>query len=137
MLDNRVAKNSGRKFRSRSLMLRSLDEPFTLYGLIAQSIETDDARSRDIASCDQRSRGWMFRTVSQVTINYRFAKECQRALRHRQSAALSGLAGWRRAFSVYLTASLPKLLRHPVVHVISREPVRRHRQTKSVPLGYL
>jgi hypothetical protein len=29
----------------RRLMLRSLDEPFTLYGLIVQSIETDDARS--------------------------------------------------------------------------------------------
>ena len=27
------------------LMARSLDEPFTLYGLIARSIETDDARS--------------------------------------------------------------------------------------------
>ncbi len=29
----------------QSLMARSQDEPFTLYGLIAQSIETDDARS--------------------------------------------------------------------------------------------
>mgnify|MGYP001765199110 CR=1 FL=1 len=29
----------------QTLMARSLDEPFTLYGLIAQSIETDDARS--------------------------------------------------------------------------------------------
>ncbi|MEA2839561.1 MAG: peptide/nickel transport system substrate-binding protein [Methylobacteriaceae bacterium] len=29
----------------QSLMQRSFDEPFTLYGLIAQSIETDDARS--------------------------------------------------------------------------------------------
>ncbi len=28
----------------QSLMARSADEPFTLYGLIAQSIETDDAR---------------------------------------------------------------------------------------------
>src|SRR5580698_10045627 len=28
-----------------SLMARSYDEPFTLYGLLAQSIETDDARS--------------------------------------------------------------------------------------------
>jgi peptide/nickel transport system substrate-binding protein len=30
----------------QSLMARSADEPFTLYGLIAQSIETDDARDR-------------------------------------------------------------------------------------------
>src|SRR6201988_2849425 len=28
-----------------TLMTRSLDEPFTLYGLIAQTIETDEARS--------------------------------------------------------------------------------------------
>ena len=30
----------------QSLMMRSADEPFTLYGLIARSIETDDARDR-------------------------------------------------------------------------------------------
>ena len=29
----------------QTLMMRSTDEPFTLYGLIAESIETDDARS--------------------------------------------------------------------------------------------
>ena len=34
---------SGNVFQA--LMTRSLDEPFTLYGLIAQSIETDDERS--------------------------------------------------------------------------------------------
>ncbi len=28
-----------------SLMARSYDEPFTLYGLLARTIETDDARS--------------------------------------------------------------------------------------------
>ena len=37
-------------------MLRSLDEPFTLYGLIAQSIETDDARSFVIFRLDPRAR---------------------------------------------------------------------------------
>ncbi|MFC3061426.1 extracellular solute-binding protein [Paenirhodobacter populi] len=30
---------------AESLMARSIDEPFTLYGLLAESIETDDARS--------------------------------------------------------------------------------------------
>ena len=30
----------------QSLMMRSADEPFTLYGLVARSIETDDARDR-------------------------------------------------------------------------------------------
>ncbi len=34
---------SGNVFQT--LMTRSLDEPFTLYGLVAQSIETDEARS--------------------------------------------------------------------------------------------
>jgi peptide/nickel transport system substrate-binding protein len=40
----------------QSLMLRSLDEPFTLYGLIARSIETDDARSYVIFHLDPRAR---------------------------------------------------------------------------------
>ena len=31
----------------QSLMVRSADEPFTLYGLIAQSLETDDGAGRD------------------------------------------------------------------------------------------
>ncbi|SMO91163.1 extracellular solute-binding protein [Paracoccus laeviglucosivorans] len=30
---------------TESLMMRSIDEPFTLYGLLAESVETDDARS--------------------------------------------------------------------------------------------
>ena len=40
----------------QSLMLRSLDEPFTLYGLIARSIETDDARSYVIFHLDARAQ---------------------------------------------------------------------------------
>ncbi len=40
----------------QSLMLRSLDEPFTLYGLIARSIETDDARSYVAFHLDPRAR---------------------------------------------------------------------------------
>lgn len=39
----------------QSLMMRSLDEPFTLYGLIAQSIETDDDRSYVIFRLDPRA----------------------------------------------------------------------------------
>ena len=38
------------------LMARSLDEPFSLYGLIAQSIETDDARSYVTFRLDPRAR---------------------------------------------------------------------------------
>ena len=36
-------------------MARSADEPFTLYGLIAQSIETDDARDRVVFHLDPRA----------------------------------------------------------------------------------
>ena len=39
----------------QSLMLRSLDEPFTLYAQIAQSIETDEARSYVVFRLDPRA----------------------------------------------------------------------------------
>ena len=32
-------------FVAQTLMMRSIDEPFSLYGLLAESVETDDARS--------------------------------------------------------------------------------------------
>ncbi len=40
----------------QTLMMRSLDEPFTLYGLIAQSIETDEAREHVTFRLDPRAR---------------------------------------------------------------------------------
>jgi len=39
----------------QSLMMRSLDEPFTLYASIAQSIETDDARDYVVFRLDPRA----------------------------------------------------------------------------------
>lgn len=39
-----------------SLMVRSQDEPFTLYGLIANAVETDDARSFVAFTIDPRAR---------------------------------------------------------------------------------
>ena len=39
----------------QSLMIRSADEPFTLYGLIAKEIETDEARDRVIFHLDPRA----------------------------------------------------------------------------------
>jgi peptide/nickel transport system substrate-binding protein len=39
----------------QSLMIRSADEPFTLYGLIAKSIETDDARDRIVFHLDPQA----------------------------------------------------------------------------------
>jgi peptide/nickel transport system substrate-binding protein len=40
----------------QTLMARSLDEPFTLYGLIARSIETDDEREHVTFRLDPRAR---------------------------------------------------------------------------------
>nr|HMN73237.1 extracellular solute-binding protein [Rhodoblastus sp.] len=40
----------------QTLMTRSLDEPFTLYGLIAQTIETDEARSHVVFRLDKRAK---------------------------------------------------------------------------------
>ncbi len=40
----------------QTLMTRNSDEPFSLYGLVAQSIETDDARSYVIFRLDPRAR---------------------------------------------------------------------------------
>ncbi len=40
----------------QSLMMRSADEPFTLYGLIAQSIETDEARDHVAFHIDPAAR---------------------------------------------------------------------------------
>ncbi|HYA71552.1 MAG TPA: extracellular solute-binding protein [Roseiarcus sp.] len=40
----------------QSLMMRSADEPFTLYGLIAQSIETDEARDQVAFHIDPAAR---------------------------------------------------------------------------------
>ena len=39
-----------------SLMARGYDEPFTLYGLIASTVETDDARSYVTFTLDPRAR---------------------------------------------------------------------------------
>ncbi len=39
----------------QSLMMRSADEPFTLYGLIARSIESDDARDKVVFHLDPRA----------------------------------------------------------------------------------
>src|SRR5271163_4258255 len=40
----------------QSLMARSADEPFTLYGLIAKSLETDEARDRVIFHLNPAAR---------------------------------------------------------------------------------
>jgi peptide/nickel transport system substrate-binding protein len=51
-----VAVQQIRGFVVESLMARGNDEPFTLYGLIARTVETDDARSYVIFHLDPRAR---------------------------------------------------------------------------------
>jgi peptide/nickel transport system substrate-binding protein len=51
-----VAVQQMRNFVVESLMARGNDEPFTLYGLIAKTVETDDARSYVTFHLDQRAR---------------------------------------------------------------------------------
>jgi peptide/nickel transport system substrate-binding protein len=45
-----------RGYVTESLMARGYDEPFTLYGLIAESVETDAARSYVLFRLDPRAR---------------------------------------------------------------------------------
>src|SRR6266404_4920087 len=45
-----------RGFVVESLMARGYDEPFTLYGLLAKSVETDDARSYVTFHLDPKAR---------------------------------------------------------------------------------
>ncbi len=51
-----IALQQIRGFVVESLMARGNDEPFTLYGLLAKSVETDDARSYVIFHLDPRAR---------------------------------------------------------------------------------
>jgi peptide/nickel transport system substrate-binding protein len=51
-----IALQQIRGFVVESLMARGNDEPFTLYGLLANSVETDDARSYVIFHLDPRAR---------------------------------------------------------------------------------
>jgi peptide/nickel transport system substrate-binding protein len=45
-----------RNYVIESLLARGLDEPFTLYGLIAQRVETDDERTNVVFHLDPRAR---------------------------------------------------------------------------------
>ncbi len=72
----------------QSLMMRSTDEPFTLYGLIAQSIETDAARSHVVFHLDPRARfsdGGAI-TAQDVAFTFKLLKERGRP---QQRAALA------------------------------------------------
>jgi peptide/nickel transport system substrate-binding protein len=51
-----LAAQNLRGYVYESLLARGYDEPFTLYGLLAQSVETDDARSYVTFTIDPRAR---------------------------------------------------------------------------------
>ncbi|KAA2236975.1 extracellular solute-binding protein [Salinarimonas soli] len=51
-----VAPDAVSRFVLQSLMVRSLDEPFTLYGLVANAVEIDAGRSRATFRLDPRAR---------------------------------------------------------------------------------
>jgi peptide/nickel transport system substrate-binding protein len=57
----------------QSLMTRSADEPFTLYGLIAQSIETDPARTHVVFRLDPRARFSDGGAVTAADVAFTFA----------------------------------------------------------------
>ncbi|MCI0467156.1 MAG: extracellular solute-binding protein [Beijerinckiaceae bacterium] len=54
------------------LMARSLDEPFTLYGLIAQTIETDQERSHVIFRLDPRAHFSDGRPITAADVRFTF-----------------------------------------------------------------
>src|SRR5204862_424476 len=56
MIVKGIAVQQVRGYVVESLMARGNDEPFTLYGLLAKSVETDDARSFVTFRLDPRAR---------------------------------------------------------------------------------
>jgi peptide/nickel transport system substrate-binding protein len=56
----------------QTLMVRSTDEPFTLYGLLAESIETDDARSWAIFRLNPQARFSDGKPVTAADVRFSF-----------------------------------------------------------------
>jgi peptide/nickel transport system substrate-binding protein len=71
----------------QSLMMRSADEPFTLYGLIAQSIETDAAREHVVFHLDPRARFSDGGAITAADVAFTFALLKEKG-RPQQRAAL-------------------------------------------------
>ena len=72
-----VAANGIRDFVVESLMARGLDEPFTLYGLIAETVEVPDDRSSITFNLDPRARfsDGMPITADDVLFSFELLKE--------------------------------------------------------------
>ena len=90
----------------QSLMLRSLDEPFTLYGLIAQSIETDDARSYVIFRLDPRARFSDGVPVSAADVLFTFDLLKQKGRPQQRDALRPGQTGGSARSCVTVRASI-------------------------------
>jgi len=75
-----------------TLMARSFDEPFTLYGLIAQTIETDDARSYVIFRLDPRAKFSDGQPITSADVAFTFDL-LKRKGRPQQRAAYSQIHG--------------------------------------------
>ncbi len=74
------------------LMTRSLDEPFTLYGLIAKTIETDDARSFVTFRLDPRAHFSDSQPITSADVAFTFDLLKQHG-RPQQRAAFSQVRG--------------------------------------------
>jgi peptide/nickel transport system substrate-binding protein len=72
----------------QSLMMRSADEPFTLYGLIAQTIETNAARDHVVFHLDPRARFSDGAPITSEDVAFTFALLKEKG-RPQQRAALS------------------------------------------------
>lgn len=67
-----VAPDIGQKYVLQSLMVRSMDEPFTLYPLLAQSYEMPEDRSRIVFNLDNRAKFSDGRPVTAEDIEFSF-----------------------------------------------------------------
>ena len=82
----------------QTLMTRSLDEPFTLYGLIVQRIETNDDRSRVVFHLDPRAKFSDGSPLTSKDIRFSFELLARRAGRSIAPHSSSSKA-WKRRTS--------------------------------------
>jgi len=126
-----------------SLMARGMDEPFSLYGLIAESVETDDERSFVIFRIDPRARFSDGRsvTVEDVLFSWRLLRDKGRP-NHRTyyakvaKAEAIGERAVRFEFGTGGDRELPLILGlMPVLAKHATDPDRFEETSFTAPLG--
>ncbi len=125
-----------------SLMARSPDEPFTLYGLIARSVETDDARSYVAFELDPAARFSDGRPVRPEDVLFSFELLKTRGRPNLRTyygkvakAALHGERGVRFDFAVQ-DRELPLILAlMPVLAEHATNPASFEETSFTAPLG--